>query len=114
MIEIFEEEAVDLMVIFCEKLGGESSNLLRRNSMENLSRIHVFFEETLKYWIGNIHEAVKGNSISFPVQQSRLAVLWGVIGCYSYFADAQASLSILMDLIDSLDELLMAEYSKTF
>lgn len=43
LIELFEEEAVDLMVIFCEKLGGESSNLLRRNSMENLSRIHVFF-----------------------------------------------------------------------
>ncbi|XP_073273960.1 uncharacterized protein [Primulina huaijiensis] len=111
MIEIFEEETIYLMVIFCEKLGGESSNLLRRNSMENLSRIHVYFEETLKYWIGNINEAVKGNSISIPVQQSGLAVLWGVIGCYSDFADAQASLSILMDLIDSLDELLMTEYS---
>ncbi|XP_073295585.1 uncharacterized protein [Primulina huaijiensis] len=113
LIEIFEEEAVYLMVIFCEKIGGESYNLFRRNSMENLSRIHVFFYETLKYWIGNINEAVKGNSISIPVQQSRLAVLWGVIGCYSYFADAQASLSILMDLIDSLDEVLMAEYNFT-
>lgn len=113
LIEIFEEEAVYLMVIFCEKLGGESSNLLRRNTMEIFSRIHVFFEETLKYWIGNIKEVVKGNSISIPVQQSRLAVLWGVIRCYGYFASAQTSLPMLMDLIDSLDELLMAEYNFT-
>ncbi|XP_073124564.1 uncharacterized protein [Henckelia pumila] len=113
LIQIFEEEAVYLMVIFCDKVGEESSNLLHRNSMENLSRIHGFLEETLKYWIGNINEAVKGNSISISVQQSRLAVLWGVIGCYSYFADAQASSSILMDLIDSVDELLMGEHNFT-
>lgn len=112
LIEISDEEVVYLMMKFCEKLEGKSSSYLDGKSKDKFSRIFVFFEETLHYWIGKISEAVEGNL--FPIQQNKLAVLWAVIGCYSHFADAQANQSLLMELINAIDKLLMVGSSKTF
>lgn len=113
LIEISdEEELVYLMMKFCEKLEEKSSSFVDGKSKEKFSRIFVFFEETLHYWIGKINEAAEGNL--FPIQQNKLAVLWAVVGCYSHFADAQENPSLLMDLINAIDKFLMVKSSKTF
>ncbi|KAL3835007.1 hypothetical protein ACJIZ3_009743 [Penstemon smallii] len=109
LIEISEEEVVNLMIHVCEKLEGKRSSFLSAKSKE-LSRIQVFIEETLHYWIGKINEVIKGNLTPFQYQQNRLAVLWGVLWCYPHFADTQANPSLLMDLINALDELLMVNF----
>ncbi|KAL7121582.1 hypothetical protein ACP275_02G190700 [Erythranthe tilingii] len=111
LVENSHEEVLYIMINFSEKLEGMDSNLLDVKSMEKPKKIHVVWEETLKYWIAKINEAIKGNlfPISFP--KNSLAILWGVIQCYSRFAFAQANPSLLMDLIDAIDELLMMESS---
>ncbi|KAL8494904.1 hypothetical protein ACS0TY_019169 [Phlomoides rotata] len=110
LIEIYDEEVVYLMMKFCEKLEVESSpSFFNEKPKEISSRIIIFFDETLHYWIGKISEAVQGNL--FPIQQNRLAVLWAVMRCYSYFSDAHANPSLLMELINAIDKLLMVESS---
>ncbi|KAL6569638.1 hypothetical protein OROMI_014152 [Orobanche minor] len=104
LIELFEEEVLYLMMKFSEKPEGESSSFLDGISAEKLSRIHNFFKETLYHWIEKISEAVKGNV--FPIQKNELAVLWGVIRCYSHFADPEPNPALLLDLINVIDELL--------
>ncbi|KAK6117565.1 hypothetical protein DH2020_048693 [Rehmannia glutinosa] len=107
LIEISDEEVVYLMINFCEKLEGEGSSFLYLKSKEKLSRIQNFFEETLHCWIGKISEVVQGNLFPVSFQQNELAILWGVVWCYSHFADAEANPSLLMDLINATNELLM-------
>lgn len=115
LIEISDEEVVYLMMKFCEKLEVESFSLpsfFNGKPKEMFSRIFIFFEETLHYWIGKISEAVEGNQ--FPIQQNMLAVLWAVMRCYSHFVDTHANPTLLMELINAIDKLLMVESSKSF
>lgn len=112
LIEMFDEEVVHLMMKFCEKLEVKSSSFWDGESMEKFSRIFVFFEDTLHYWIEKISNSVEGNLL--PVQLNKMAVLWAVIGCYSHFPDAQANPSLLMEFINATDKLLMVESSKSF
>lgn len=114
LIEISDEEVLHIMINFSEKLEGMGSSFLDVNSMEKLHKIHLFFKETLQYWIGKINEAIKGNLFPIPFQQNSLAVLWGVVRCYPRFAYAQANPSFLMELISAIDKFLMMDPSKTF
>ncbi|KAL3626591.1 hypothetical protein CASFOL_030140 [Castilleja foliolosa] len=109
LMQISKEEVLYLMIKLCEKLEGESSSsrFFDKKSKENVSMIHNFFKETLHSWIGKISEAAKENVYTIQFQQNELAVLWGVIRCYSHFPDAEASQSLLMDLINAIDELLI-------
>lgn len=103
-----------MLLCVCEKLGGKKYNFVDANSKE-LPRIITFSEETLRYWVGKIREAaVPGNSISTEFQRNRLAVLWGVIGCYAHFECGQINCSLLMDLINAIDELLIVGSSECF
>ncbi|GER48680.1 small subunit processome component 20-like protein [Striga asiatica] len=107
LIEISQEEVLYLMVKLCEKFANGSSSVMDGESIEELSVICNYFQETLHCWIRKINEVVKGNLFAVPFQQNELAVLWGVIRCYSHFADAEANPSLLMDLINVIDKLLM-------
>ena len=111
LIEIYDEEVMYLMMKFCEKLEEDSSSFWDGKSKEKLSRILVFFEETLHYWIGEISNSVDG--ILCPARQNKLAVFWAVIGCYSHLADVQENSSVLMELINAIDKLLIMESSKS-
>ncbi|KAL3622254.1 hypothetical protein CASFOL_033665 [Castilleja foliolosa] len=107
LVQISKEEVIYLMVKLCEKVEEASSRFFDGKSKKDVSMIHNFFKETLHSWIGKISEAAKGNVYTIPFQQNELAVLWGVIRCYSHFSDAEASQSLLMDLINAIDELLI-------
>ena len=100
-----------LMMKFCDKLEVNSSSFWEGKSKEKFSRTSVFFEETLRYWIGQISNSVEGKLC--PAQQDKLAVLWAVIGCYSHLADVQENPSVLMELINAIDRLLIVESSKS-
>ncbi|XP_047962589.1 small subunit processome component 20 homolog isoform X2 [Salvia hispanica] len=107
LIKIYVEEVMYLMMKFCDKLEVNSSSFWEGKSKEKFSRTSVFFEETLRYWIGQISNSVEGKLC--PAQQDKLAVLWAVIGCYSHLADVQENPSVLMELINAIDRLLIVE-----
>ncbi|KAH6786084.1 hypothetical protein C2S51_038539 [Perilla frutescens var. frutescens] len=107
LIEISDEEVVYLMMKFCENLEAKSSSFWDGESNEKFSRIFVFLEGTFQYWIREISNSVEGNL--FPVQRNKLAVLWAVIGCYSHLPDDQANPSLLLEVINAIDKLLMVE-----
>ncbi|KAL1533475.1 small subunit processome component 20 isoform X1 [Salvia divinorum] len=110
LIKIYAEEVMYLMMKFCDKLEVNSSSFWEGKSKEKFSRTFVFFEDTLHYWIGEISNSVEGKL--WPAQQDKLAVLWAVIRCYSHLADVQENPSVLMELINAIDRLLIVE-SKT-
>ncbi|XP_047962279.1 small subunit processome component 20 homolog [Salvia hispanica] len=112
LIEIYDEEVMYILMKFCEKVEVNNCCFWDGKSKEKFSRIFVFFEETLHYWIGEISNSVEGKL--FPAQRNKLAVLWAVIGCYSHFADVQENSSVLMELISAIDKLLMVESKAGF
>ncbi|KAL2508708.1 ARM repeat superfamily protein [Forsythia ovata] len=101
-----EDDVITLLLSFCEKMEGQSSGFYDVTSTEKLLRLRIFLRERIIYWIGIICSAIKG---SIQIQENRLPVLWGVIGCYPHLEDAQENPSLLMDLINAMDELLMTE-----
>ncbi|XP_042033869.1 small subunit processome component 20 homolog [Salvia splendens] len=107
LIKVYVEEVMYLMMKFCDKLEVNSSSFWEGKSKEKFSRTFVFFEETLRYWIGEVSNSVEGKLC--PAQPDKLAVLWAVIGCYSHLADVQENPSVLMDLINAIDSLLIVE-----
>ncbi|KAG6388570.1 hypothetical protein SASPL_149999 [Salvia splendens] len=109
LIKVYVEEVMCLMMKFCDKLEVNSSSFWEGKSKEKFSRTFVFFEETLRYWNGEISNSVEGKLC--PAQPDKLAVLWAVIGCYSHLADVQENPSVLMDLINAIDRLLIVESS---
>ncbi|KAA8534172.1 hypothetical protein F0562_031635 [Nyssa sinensis] len=111
LIDTSEEEVIYLVLIFCERLQVkvQSSNFSDGTSKEVVSRICSFLQETIGYWIGMINDIVHGDPSRSQLQESKLALLWGTVSCYPYIVDIQANPSLLMDLVDALDRLLMIE-----
>ncbi|KAH6788665.1 hypothetical protein C2S51_003671 [Perilla frutescens var. frutescens] len=105
LIEISVEEVLYLMMKFCDNLEAES--FWDGEFKKNFSLIFDFFKRTLRTWTEEISNSVEGNL--FPAQKNTLAVLWAVIGCYSYLPDDQANPSLLLEFINAIDKLLMVE-----
>ncbi|KAJ0093494.1 hypothetical protein Patl1_26061 [Pistacia atlantica] len=49
---------------------------------------------------------VRGNLSSIKFDETKLALMWGAIGCYPHILDVQTNSSLLMDLIDAFDLLI--------
>ncbi|CAK9136502.1 unnamed protein product [Ilex paraguariensis] len=107
LIESFEEGVIHLLQIFCERLQVQSSGPLDGTSKAGLSRICSYFEEAIANWIGVINDAAQGDPSHVHFQETKLALLWGIINCY--VVDVQANPSLLMHLVDALDQLLTIE-----
>ncbi|KAK0579383.1 hypothetical protein LWI29_025507 [Acer saccharum] len=108
LIESSQEEVICLLLSFFEKLqmNHQCSTFVDGTSKGGVSRIHSFLQEAICSWISvinNIHD----NSSSAQIDEAKLVLLWGAIGCYPYFFDVQENSSLLMNLIDALDRLLM-------
>ncbi|XP_022846936.1 small subunit processome component 20 homolog isoform X2 [Olea europaea var. sylvestris] len=106
LIEGSEDDVINILLSFCEKMEGQSFGFNDETSTEKLSRLCIFLSERISYWIGIISSAIKG---SIQIQENRLPVLWGVIWCYPHVAGAEENPSLLMNLINAMDELLMME-----
>ncbi|KAG5588462.1 hypothetical protein H5410_048896 [Solanum commersonii] len=104
MIEISEEEVIHLLQIFFKRLPAQGHSFLDEVPNEKLSRIHSFLRETIGRWIWRIQK----EPYSTQIEENELAILWGIVGCYP-IAGGSANESLLMDLVNALDELLSTE-----
>ncbi|CBI17281.3 unnamed protein product, partial [Vitis vinifera] len=111
LIETSPEEVIFLMLMFNERLqvDMQSSSFLVEASEEGVSRICSFLQEALLYWTGVINNIVHKDLSSVPSCEVKLPMLWGIIGCCSHMLGIQADPSLLMGLVDALDQLLMIE-----
>ncbi|XP_021290199.1 small subunit processome component 20 homolog isoform X1 [Herrania umbratica] len=111
LVESSSEEVICLLLSFFERLQmhPQSSNFLDGISEGRLSKICHYMQGVISNWIRLINDIVLGNSLPAEIDDTKLAVLWGVISCYPHMFDVQANGSVLMDLIDALHQLLMTE-----
>ncbi|CAL5416773.1 unnamed protein product [Camellia sinensis] len=111
LIETSEEEVVPLLLTFCERLEVQiqSSSFIDGTSKEEVSRICSYLPDAIGYWIGIINQIVHGDSSAIQLQETKLALLWGIISCYPYMKDIQADPSLLLDFVDTLSRLLAIE-----
>lgn len=103
-----------MLVNFCERIQAQRSSLLDGVSIEGLSKIRNFFKEAIQRWIQMINDAVQGDPLYIELQETKLALLWGIVSCYPYLVDVQSNQSLLMDLVDALDRLLVIDSGKAF
>ena len=103
-----------MLVNFCERIQAQRSSLLDGVSIEGLSKIRNFFREAIQRWIQMINDAVQGDPLYIELQETKLALLWGIVSCYPYLVDVQSNQSLLMDLVDALDRLLVIDSGKAF
>ncbi|PSS35668.1 Small subunit processome component like [Actinidia chinensis var. chinensis] len=111
LIVTSEEEVILLLLIFCERLQvqAQSSCFLEGTSKEEVSRIRSYLQDAISDWIGIINQIVHGDSSTIQLQETKLALLWGIISCYPYVTDIQTNSSLLLDFVDAIDQLLVIE-----
>ncbi|KAL8136927.1 hypothetical protein V2J09_002928 [Rumex salicifolius] len=112
LMKTSEDEIVYLILTFCERLQlkAEGCTLLEGIDINVVLEISHFIQGEIRCWINKIN-VVQGNSDSFyaELDDTKLPVLWGIIRCYPSFVNAQEDASLLMDLVDVIDQLLMAK-----
>ncbi|KAF5740542.1 small subunit processome component 20 isoform X1 [Tripterygium wilfordii] len=108
LIETYGEEVTCLLLSFCEKMqeNPQSCSLFDGISEEGFSRVCSFLQGAIYSWIQVVNSIKDGNWSSTFIEEPKLALLWGSIRCYSYISNAQVTPSVLMDLVDALDQLL--------
>lgn len=106
-MEISEEEVIQLLQSFCEKiqLDTQKSDFTDRASKEALGRICSHLQGTIHHWIGKINDIAHSGEPS-QIDERKLALLWGVVNCYSHMTLVNASPSLLVHLMDAIDQLL--------
>ncbi|XP_071927577.1 uncharacterized protein [Coffea arabica] len=114
LTNISEEETVYLLLRLCENLKMPSFSFLDGISKDKLSRIYDLVQQSISYWIGMISNSLHGDLSSLQLEQSRLALLWGTVKCYPYLFNGQENLTLLLDLVNAIDELLMTESDLTW
>ncbi|KAG9451956.1 hypothetical protein H6P81_004860 [Aristolochia fimbriata] len=106
LMETSSEEVIYLMLIFFEKLQGKLHS-------SNISSSLGISDGILSHWIRRITELASDETLSdISIHKSDLAVLWGVLFCYPYFCSSQADSSLIVKLVDALDQLLLTESEK--
>ncbi|MCD9558563.1 U3 snoRNP protein [Datura stramonium] len=105
MIEISEEEVIHLLQILFKRLPVHGHSFLDDVPKEKLSRIHNFVREAIGRWIRRIQK----EPYSIQIEENELAILWGIVGCYPSIVGSSVNGSLLMDLVNALDELLSTE-----
>lgn len=110
LIETSQEGVIYLLLTLCERMQwGVQSFTLLDGTAEGLSRIQGFLRGTVSKWVGVLKGVVNGASSSTSIHEADLALLWGSINCFPQIVDSQEGLSLLFNLIDAVDQLLMIE-----
>ena len=111
---VTSEEVILFQLIFFERLQvqAQSSCFLEGTSKEEVSRIRSYLQDAISYWIGIINQIVHGDSSTIQLQETKMALLWGIISCYPYMTDIQADSSLLLDFVNAIDQLLVIDCGK--
>lgn len=106
-MEISEEEVIHLLKSFCEKmhLDMRDSDFVDGESADALVRICNHLQGTIHSWIEMIND-IAHSDISCEFDERKMALLWGVVNCYSHMSIVDAVPSLLVHLMDVVDQLL--------
>lgn len=104
LMENSEEEVIYLLRSFCEKmqLNVQNADFVDGISAEALARICSYLQGTINKAINDIAHC----DVSCEIDERKLALLWGVVDCYSYMSVVNANPSLSVDLVDAVDQLL--------
>ncbi|KAA0033350.1 U3 small nucleolar RNA-associated protein 20 [Cucumis melo var. makuwa] len=105
LLESSPEEVIYLLLSFCERLPTE----VLCTSEEEIPRINSFILKILRQWIKEITDLLQCSSSTIDINESKLAIFWGVVRCCPYILKFQASSSLLVELINALDRLCTLE-----
>ncbi|XP_058732408.1 U3 small nucleolar RNA-associated protein 20-like isoform X2 [Vicia villosa] len=107
LMEVSEEEVIHLLQSFCEKiqLDIRDSDFVDGESAEALVRICNHLQGTIRSWIEKIND-IALSDVSCEIDERKVALLWGVVNCYSHMSIVDAVPSLLVHLMDAIDQLL--------
>ncbi|XP_057544903.1 uncharacterized protein LOC130824041 isoform X1 [Amaranthus tricolor] len=110
VLGISKGDALHLMLTFSERFRDKtgSFNVLEGMSEDVVFMARHFFQETIINWIELLKSITHGDKSFIQVDEGNLALLWGNICCVPYFLYAERN-GFLMDLVDVVDQLLIAE-----
>ncbi|XP_010257842.1 PREDICTED: small subunit processome component 20 homolog [Nelumbo nucifera] len=108
MVEASPEEVMYLILIFFERVQVKMqlSDHLHGTSGEVTSKMCNLFQKDICHWVREINDLANGNSLNIQFHESKLALLWGTLSCYPHITGTQAESSLIMDLVNALDQLL--------
>ncbi|KAB1216916.1 hypothetical protein CJ030_MR4G016071 [Morella rubra] len=111
LLETSQEEVLYLLHSFFGIIESEAQgpNFSNATFGEGFPKMQRFLQEAIRYWIGAINDVMHGDPLSTIIQETKLALLWGIINCYPHLVDVQAMSSDIMDFINALDQLMMIE-----
>ncbi|KAI5337169.1 hypothetical protein L3X38_016438 [Prunus dulcis] len=110
LLETSQEDVTYLLLTFNEKLQMETQSLtFLDRTREGVPRIQGFMRGAISNWVGVLKGIVNGDSSSTLIHEADLALLWGVINCFPQIAESEEDFSLLMDLMDADDQILMIE-----
>jgi U3 small nucleolar RNA-associated protein 20 len=107
LLEISEEEVIQLLQSFCEKmqLDIRDTDFVDGESAKALARICNHLHGTISSWIEKINDIARSD-VSCDIDERKVALLWGVVNCYSHMSIVDAVPSLLVNLMDAVDQLL--------
>jgi U3 small nucleolar RNA-associated protein 20 len=107
LLEISEEEVIQLLQSFCEKmqLDIRDTDFVDGESAKALARICNHLQGTISSWIEKIND-IAHSDVSCEIDERKVALLWGVVNCYSHMSIVDAVPSLLVNLMDAVDQLL--------
>jgi U3 small nucleolar RNA-associated protein 20 len=107
LLEISEEEVIQLLQSFCEKmqLDIRDTDFVDGESAKALARICNHLQGTVSSWIEKINDIARSD-VSCDIDERKVALLWGVVNCYSHMSIVDAVPSLLVNLMDAVDQLL--------
>ncbi|OMO92169.1 Down-regulated-in-metastasis protein [Corchorus capsularis] len=111
LVEYSQEEVLCLLLSFIERLQmhPQSSEFVDGISEGRLSKIRDYMQGVISNLIRLVNDIVIGTTLPTQIDEAKLAIWWGVVSCYPYMFDAKANESMLMELLDALQRLLMIE-----
>lgn len=100
-----QEEVFYLVLTYFENVGVTKEP-------EEVARLCSFLRESICYWVSVINDISHGDPSSLCLDESKLSLIWGAVTCYHHVFGTAGNASLIMDLIDALDRLLMFNAGK--
>ncbi|MED6178373.1 hypothetical protein PIB30_107019, partial [Stylosanthes scabra] len=109
LMERSEEEAVYLLQYFCEKmqLSTKKLDFLDGTGVEALASLSKRLQRAISNWIVKIND-ISHTSVSEDnkIDEKGMPLLLGIVNCYSHMSIVEANPSLLLNLMDAIDQLL--------
>ncbi|KAK2393598.1 ARM repeat superfamily protein [Trifolium repens] len=108
LLEISEEKVIQLLKSFGEKMQLDIRDLdfVDGESAGALARICNHLQGTICSSIEEIINDIAHSDVSCKIDERKMALLWRVVNCYSHMSIVDADPSLLVNLMDAVDQLL--------